>query len=153
MENEITPHTIKKLLESKGMKQKELCNILTLTPQKVSQMMNSQRKISESEKKLLKLYFYGIMPFEMIRPEEELSNTLKFTGSEWKVIGILATREGYTSPQAWITAQIRGYLRNIENTTSTLKVAEEPTPYGSNNIIDPSTEQNNNGGDKRQPPA
>lgn len=147
MKHEITPETLKDLLAKKGMKQKELEAILDISKSLVSKIFSRDRKISSSEQKLLALYFYGEMPFDMIRPAEELSSTLKFTGQEWKIITTLATREGYTSPQAWITAQIRGYLRNITQPPSAIPIAAEPeTPYHTN-IIDPATEQNETGGE------
>lgn len=113
------------------------------------------KEITPAHSKLLALYFYGELPFEMLRPAEDLSTALKFTGTEWRVITTLATREGYTSPQAWITAQIRGYLRNITTNTPELKVAEDEAPYTTNrqptnNIVDPSTEENDNGGNNKQ---
>lgn len=113
--NDIDIPTLEKLLDEKDMKDKELCLILSLTPQNVSNLMNGRRKISNSEQKLLKLYFYNKMPFDMMRPPEELQDSLKFSGDEWRVMTVLATREGYINTQSWITSQIRGYLRNIES--------------------------------------
>lgn len=63
-------------------------------------------EINESHTKLLRLYFYGEIPFENIRPERDLSDILKFTPREYEVISILAKRIGIT-PGQWIAEQIR----------------------------------------------
>lgn len=61
--------------------------------------------------KLLRLYFFGELPFELVREPRELSSVLEFSPDEWRIIEILARREGQT-PTLWIRSQIRGYLNH-----------------------------------------
>ena len=83
-------------------------------------------EISPAHLKLLKLYLYGEMPFELIRDTLNNSKELEFTEQEWSIITTLSIREGYKTPQAWITAQIRGYLRAITHLENTQQA--DPTP-------------------------
>ena len=122
---DITTDDLSTLMAEKGMKQKDLGQILELTSPKTSALMNGNRKISNSEQKLLKLYFYGEMPFDLIRGTLENSKELEFTEQEWSIITTLSIREGYSTPQKWIVAQIRGYLRAITHLEQNKK--EEPT--------------------------
>lgn len=99
--------------------------------------------------KLLDLYFFGTIPFE-IAHEKSLHGVLDFTPDQWRVIEILARRESTTSGK-WISNKIRAYLAFDEaakaesvrisagskNTLHSLpeplqKVAEEPPSYGTN---------------------
>lgn len=127
----LTPEAIKDLLHQKGLKQKDLCPILKLTPQNLSHMMTGARKISHAEEKLLRLYFFGEIPFESIRNENEftLKSSLIFTEDEWDIISTLANRAGKTTSQ-WIVGQIREYLayRDIQQ-QPLFRVAEDPPAY------------------------
>jgi len=58
--------------------------------------------------KLLDLYFFGTIPFE-IANEKTIHGVLDFTDDQWRVIEILARRES-TTPGKWIANQIRSYL-------------------------------------------
>lgn len=66
-------------------------------------------EITPSHLKLLRLYFFGEIPFDDIRPTQDLSNVLKFTEKEWEIMNIIATRNGMTVGE-WIASQIRDYL-------------------------------------------
>lgn len=109
MKAPLTPEEIRLLLEERGLRQKDLCSILSLTPSNVSNLMNGNRKISDSEQKLLRLYFFGEIPFEDIRPTQDLSHVLKFSEKEWEILNIIATRNGMATGE-WIAGQIREYL-------------------------------------------
>ncbi len=152
MKPDITPEILAELLSERGMKQKELCLILNLSAPNISHIMNGNRNVSSSEQKLLKLFFYGEMPFDMLSAREDVRTVLNFTHDEWQVITVLSNREGYTSPKAWVTAQIRGYLRNIEKFKPLQNVAEDASEYGSN-ITDPSIKQNSTGGEANTRPV
>lgn len=108
MSQEFSIKELKRQMDHNDMKQKDLCDILNLTQQKVSQMMNGQRKISHAEQKLLKLYFYGEFPFQP--SSQTLSSILDFSDDEWDLIQKLANKQGFTSAKAWIVSQIRAYL-------------------------------------------
>jgi len=87
--------------------------------------------------KLLNLYFFDIMPFDIVG-EHLLESVLSFTEDQWRVINILAKRQGRT-PAKWIASKIREYLAWNEEAKEAregpklpfeeLKVAEDPTPY------------------------
>lgn len=79
-------------------------------------------EITPSHLKLLRLYFYGEIPFDDIRPTQDLSNVLKFSEKEWEIMSIIATRNGLTCGE-WIAGQIRDYLA-----FRTAQQAAEPKP-------------------------
>ena len=58
--------------------------------------------------KLLDLYFFGIIPFDVAN-ESILHSVLEFTPAQWEVISIIATRKGMTESQ-WIADRIRTFL-------------------------------------------
>lgn len=58
--------------------------------------------------KLLNLYFFEVMPFD-IAGEKLLNSVLDFTEDQYRVICILATRRSAT-PAKWIADQIRSFL-------------------------------------------
>lgn len=64
MHSDISPNQLKELLKEKGIKQKELEGLLSLSQPQISLVMSGRRKISNAEQKLLKFYFYGENPFE-----------------------------------------------------------------------------------------
>jgi hypothetical protein len=58
--------------------------------------------------KLLDLYFFDVMPFDIVG-EKLVESVLDFTEDQWKVICILAKRQGIP-PAKWISNQIRTIL-------------------------------------------
>ncbi|MEI6656358.1 MAG: helix-turn-helix transcriptional regulator [Verrucomicrobiota bacterium] len=72
----------------------------------MSNWMNGKRSIDAPTAKLLRLYFYGEIPFENIRSREDLTDVLRFSQEEWHIIAILARRIGL-DPGSWIAEQIR----------------------------------------------
>ena len=132
---DIDTENLKALLVENKLKQKDLGEILNLTSPKTSALMSGVRKISDSEQKLLKLYFYGIMPFDMLAPLKGYGDKLEFTKEEWRVIDVMAKRNGYSDSIKWITANIRDYLAYCEAKINspqhiTPMVAETETEYG-----------------------
>jgi len=73
-------------------------------------------EISDSDSKLLNLYFHGILPFDMLAPSEGYTNNLDFNENEWRVINILAKRAGFTNTSKWIVSKIREYLAFLDAT-------------------------------------
>ena len=115
MNETITPENLRSLLDERGMKQKDLGPILALTAQQLSNMMTGNRKISESEQKLLRLYFYNEFPFSEFDPATDLGDILNFTAHEWSVIRILARRHGSQEAtdqevKDWVVSQIKSYI-------------------------------------------
>lgn len=116
MSEEITPDQLKELLADKGMKQKDLAELLSITQPMVSKVFNGLRSITAAENKLLRLYFFGEVPFDMIRPEDSgYSSELQFTNQEWHVMEIMASRSGYQSAAEWIVSRIRADLAYMEH--------------------------------------
>lgn len=127
MKDDITPNELKALLSEKGMKQREVADILSLTQPMVSKIFNGLRSISPAEQKLLRLYFYGEIPFDMIRPEDKgYSSEFKFTEEEWHVMGIMATRCGFGDAGEWIVSRIRAELAFMEHKETLAKQILEP---------------------------
>ena len=76
-----------------------------------SNWINGKRKIDPRDSKLLRLYFYGDIPFKGERPhsEPDLSSSLNFSEEDWDEISSIATRAGKTAGE-WIAENIREYL-------------------------------------------
>lgn len=106
---EITGESLKLLRGSKGLNQTEVGEIIGLDGYHVSNIEKGRRAISPSEMKLLRLYFFGEIPFDLVHQEKPLGTILEFTEDEWKIIEILALRAGQKPPQ-WIRGQILAYL-------------------------------------------
>jgi hypothetical protein len=98
--------------------------------------------LADSEKKLLDLFFFGTLPSGIVRLSEDLGKTLDLTEDEWRVVKVLAHRNGQT-PEMWIKTRILDYLAMLEQSASKVESAEiyefEPaakaadteSPYGS----------------------
>lgn len=106
MKQPLTVQNIRDLLTEKELKQKDLGPILSLSPSNLSNIMSGVRKISESEQKLLRLYFFGEIPFENLGEGEDWSDVLCFSAQESDSIRSFANRVGI-SPEHWIAEQIR----------------------------------------------
>ena len=91
------------------MTQEELAEMLGIPINAISKIESGSRSLAQSEKKLLDLYFFGKLPEGIIRPSEELWQTLDFTDQEWKIVQTHSNRAGQT-PAQWIRTQILGYL-------------------------------------------
>lgn len=100
---------LRKCLDSHPKNKEQIGKDIGVTGATIGRWSREERKISESDVKLLRLYFYGEIPFEDIRPSQDLAHILKFSAPEWEVIKIIATRNGMT-PGEWIAGQIRDYL-------------------------------------------
>jgi len=97
--------------------QGQIAQDLGITSTTLGRWRKGERSFGQSDQKLLRLYFLGEMPFDMLREPGSDSGQLRFTLPEWQIITILSKREGFTTPAAWITGKIRGYLDN--NPTAT----------------------------------
>jgi len=102
---------LQKLVEEHPKNASGIAEDIGVSRSAMSKWLNGKRGIGEVEAKLLRLYFYGEIPFDMLRPEADLQSLLVFTASEWQVISLLAKRDGFESSKAWIVAQIRAHLR------------------------------------------
>ena len=100
------------LIEKHEKNASQIAEDIGVSRSAMSNWMSGKRGIGDVEAKLLRLYFYGEMPFDLIGRPGANTNELRFTTSEWQVIAILANREGFQSPVSWITGKIRGYLDN-----------------------------------------
>ena len=70
---------------------------------------NGETAIPPAMQKLLRLYLFGEIPFNLIRDPRDVAALLEFTAEEWQAIVVLATRAGQ-EPRAWIRSQILAYL-------------------------------------------
>jgi transcriptional regulator with XRE-family HTH domain len=126
---EISADNLKAVRTDRGMNQDDLAVILGITQTAVSKIENGTRTLSESEKKLLDWYFFGTVPAH-ITAAINLSHMLEFEEWEWRIIGLIARRQGLTEAE-WIVRHIREYLdiRQENELHSLSKVAEDPVPY------------------------
>lgn len=134
--NDITPETLPRLRGSFGLTQAELGAILGLEKHNVSKIESGKRAISPAEMKILRLYFFAEIPFDVIHQQNNLSSVLEFRTEEWRIIEILALRDGIT-PAKWIKAQILAYLDHNPRAQEArreafpgLKVADAGAAYG-----------------------
>lgn len=144
---ETTAENLRFLRGAKGLNQAEIGALIGLEPYHVSSIETKRRALSPSEKKLLDLYFFGVMPEGMVRSDADLSESLDLTEDEWRIITVLASRAGKSSEE-WIKGRIQDYLgylnekshpaRNIEQFP---KAAEAPTDYGTKKV--PATGKSN----------
>lgn len=105
---ETTAENLRELRESRNLSQDQIASVLGLKGYHISNIEKKKRDLSRSEAALLNLYFFERMPFEIVG-EKLLHSVLEFTEDQWKVICILAGRQGLT-PGTWIANQIRAYL-------------------------------------------
>ena len=104
----ITAEEVSQWLKSQKRKAVWLAEALQVTPATVSRWLNGKNPISGSDEALLKLLIRGEMPFDLIS-QPVLGSVLEFTPDQWRVIGILARKDGL-SEGTWITNQIRSFL-------------------------------------------
>lgn len=65
------------------------------------------RDIPEDSLKLLRLYFYGEIPFGVVEEPLDLSSALSFTPQEWAIMEILAKRKGLTGAKQWVIVTLK----------------------------------------------
>lgn len=104
-ENLISPGEVKSLLKKRGMKQKDLCPILKLTPMQISRRLSEKNKkrplikLSYSEQCLIMMFFHGERPFDG-------HGRILFSNREWKAFKNQAQRRG-KDPISWIESLAR----------------------------------------------
>jgi transcriptional regulator with XRE-family HTH domain len=130
---EVTAADLRAIRAKKDMNQEEIGELLGITQTAVSKIEKGTRALSESEKALLDWYFFGILP-PRIASTASLQGCLEFTDQEWHVLGRMAARVGQTHSQ-FITATIRRDIQRDQQwqPSTTLKVADEETPYRTGN--------------------
>jgi len=107
--SEVTAGTLHEIRTAKSFTQDEVGAVIGLKGYHISQIESGRRNLSEAEKRLLDLYFFGTIPPGTVRQPGDLGNTLDFTTDEWRVIEILARRAGQTPPE-WIRTKVLDYL-------------------------------------------
>lgn len=148
----MTAEELVNCLNENNVKQIQLANDLGVGRSAISKWVKGTSKISEPDAKLLRLYFYGEIPFKAKQENPSLKNCIQLSEMEWQVIGILAKRSGYESESKWITAKIREAIerhnvneaqqRRMTQPHHLQAVAEEHTPYNAK-IIDPEEHERN----------
>jgi transcriptional regulator with XRE-family HTH domain len=106
---EVTAENLRFVRGSKGLNQDDVAEVLGLQKYHVSNIETGRRALSDSEKKLLDWYFFGILPARLSGPPSDVSGLLEFDETEWRIIEILANREGLP-PREWIAKKIQDYL-------------------------------------------
>jgi hypothetical protein len=119
---EVTAQNLRELRTQRGLKQEEIAAVLGLQKHNISKLETGTRALSAAEKALLDLYFFGIIPFEIVN-EKILHGVLDFTENQWRAICIMATRNS-TTPAKWIAKEIRSYLNYNEEGRSAMWEAE-----------------------------
>ena len=143
---------IREALKTASQNRGEISRIakaLSISPSTVTRWI-AAGEIPPPMLKLLNLYLFDKMPFD-IAGEKVLPSVLDFTEDQWKVICILAGRQGI-SPGKWIANQIRTILASDDEARAERekleaarrasnaglshlhelpKVAEDSTAYGS----------------------
>ncbi len=106
---EVTADNLRFIRGSKGTNQGEIADILGIAQTAVSKIETGMRALSDSEKRLLDWYFFGILPPKIGNAGVDLKGTLEFDEAEWRMIGIMANKNGMT-PGEWIASRIRDHI-------------------------------------------
>lgn len=104
-DDNITREEVSAWLEANEKKAVWLAQTMRVTPATVSRWLSGKNPISGSDAAVLKLLIRGEIPFDIVH-EKLLHGVLDFTEDQWKVIAILAIRDG-KSPSRWIADKIR----------------------------------------------
>lgn len=109
--------------------QTKIAQAIGVTASTVQRWATGDVPIPPAMQKLLGLYLFGEIPFELARDPQDAMSLLEFTEAEWQIISILAARAGQT-PKSWIRSQILAYLAYQPSILSTLPLVAEPgKPY------------------------
>lgn len=119
-------------LETRGT-QARISEALEVSPATVKRWADGEG-IPAAMVKLLRLYFFGEIPFELVHPRQDLSSVLRFTEQEWKMIEILATRKGIEAKD-WIRSQVLDYLAFLE---ARQELEKEANKFGAGLSVVPS---------------
>jgi len=135
---EVSAAHLSRIRGGQGLNQDDVAKLLGIAQTAVSKIENGSRALSDSEKKLLDWYFFGIVPPRVASITPDLKGVLEFDDAEWRMIGIMANRDGNKTPGQWIASRIRDHIAPamaIEDREESwqrrqnLKVAEEPVSY------------------------
>lgn len=107
---EVTSDNLSRIRGGKGLNQDDVAKLLGIAQTAVSKIENGSRSLSDSEKKLLDWYFFGIVPPRVATITPDLQGVLEFDDAEWRMIGIMAARDGNKTPGQWIASRIRDYI-------------------------------------------
>lgn len=127
---EITAENFRELRKSRGLKQDDIAEVLGLKKHNISNIERGERALSTAEKAILEWYFFGIIPHK-IQTIADPNAILEFEPAEWRIIGIIARRNGMTENQ-WIVTRFREHLAMLETLATprpVLKVAEDKPDY------------------------
>jgi transcriptional regulator with XRE-family HTH domain len=114
---EVTAENLKFVRGANGLNQDQVAEILGLQGYHVSNIEKGRRTLSDSEKKLLDWYFFGKIPERITAFPMDLQGVMEFDEAEWKILTMLAARDGFSSPREWIAKKIRDYLAVFDLTS------------------------------------
>lgn len=127
--SDITAKEMREWMDAKGHTQESMGAMLGTRASTVSRWLSGKVEMPLPMKKLLAYLIRGEMPFPIQRNDEGWY--LDFSPEEFAVIQCLARRDGFSSPEEWVTAKIRAYLAMSNVEPPNVLAAEEQTPYRS----------------------
>lgn len=121
-EAKITGAEISEWLRTQKQKAVWLAKTLGVTPATVSRWINGKVVPTGSDEAMLLLLIRGKMPFEIVH-SRVLHGLLDFTEDQWRVITVIAGRQGIT-PGKWIADKVRWIMAGDDECRRELKIAE-----------------------------
>lgn len=101
----MTADELSKCVDNHEKNASQIAAELGISSSGFSKWINGKRSIDERDEKLLRLYFFGEIPFEGLA-NQSFPEVLSFTAQEADAIRTFAHRVGIT-PEKWIAEQIR----------------------------------------------
>jgi transcriptional regulator with XRE-family HTH domain len=124
----MTANELKECVEKHPKNQSQIADDIGITRATIGRWIKGERNISEPDSKLLRLYFYNEVPFQGLHPGPDLGNILSFSPEEWRIMEILARRQGMVDTKAWIISQIRAYLDHNSQAQEARKELQNSAP-------------------------
>lgn len=97
---------LKRCIETHPKNQSQIAEDLGITRSAMSRWVKGLRQIDDRSAKLLRLYFYGELPFDASHENPDLPEILRISLREWAIIKDYATKAGM-EPGQWIGEQVR----------------------------------------------
>lgn len=107
---EVTAENLRFIRGAKGMNQDQVAELLGVPRNAISKIEGNARGLADSEKRLLDWYFFGTLPPKIVTSGVNLRGALEFDEAEWRMIAIMAARDGNRKPSEWIASRIRDYI-------------------------------------------
>jgi transcriptional regulator with XRE-family HTH domain len=132
---ETNAQNLASLRKARGLRQQSIADVLGLEKSHISKIENGVRDLSSSEKTVLDWFFFGITPQNIVSFSRIPNSTLDFSPEEWRIISIVAKRNGLTERE-WIVQRIREHLALLPEKQLSI-VADDSTDYRTKSNGDP----------------